>query len=221
MLNNIRATTVNGHGVDQCAAEAGPSSGRPGERIARSKLIPGESSLWLLLICDLFQFSIFFALFSYNRGRNPALFETSARGLHIGLGFVNTVVLISGSVLVAVALRRWDSGYSTHIVRRMLFWAGLCGVLFILIKITEYILAAHDGHTVGTNDFFMFYFVLTGFHIVHVLAGSAGLFFAARAVGNGQATPSPDRRGAVYSVGLFWHMVDIIWLVLFSLLYIT
>lgn len=216
MLGNPSAAIDEDHDATSLDSVNRADRGR-----SKPKLVPGETGLWLLLICDLFQFSVFFALFSYHRGHDPVLFEDSARNLHIGLGFINTLVLISGSVLVAVALGRWTGPENGRSATRLLFGAGLLGVLFAAIKITEYTLSARGGHTIGSNDFYMFYFCITGFHLVHVVAGSVALFFAARAIGSGSVNPSPTRQGAVYSVGLFWHMVDLVWLLLFSLLYIT
>ncbi|BBX00081.1 cytochrome c oxidase subunit 3 [Mycolicibacterium moriokaense] len=216
---SLAIADVRGVGRHTETAELSPNGTREG--LGRQKLIPGEPGLWLLLICDLMQFSLFFALFSYHRGREPELFEASARNLHIGLGFVNTIVLIVGSVLVAVAIDRWRGADSHRLVSRMLFATGVLGLVFVTIKIVEYMLSAHAGHTIGSNDFYMFYFCLTGFHLVHVIAGSVALFIVARAVSNGRVTPSPEKRGTVYSVGLFWHMVDLVWLLLFSLLYIS
>jgi nitric oxide reductase NorE protein len=183
--------------------------------------VAGETALWVLLIADLFQFTLFFALFSYHRGRDPMLFDNTAGNLHVELGFTNTLVLILGSVLVAAALRRWGNGAPDHAVTRLIRCASGCGVVFVAIKITEYILNTADGHTIGENSFFMFYYCVTGFHFVHAIAGTVALLFAARAISLNRAQPSIDRRGAVYSVGLLWHLVDVIWLVLFSLFYIS
>lgn len=205
------------HNARPARADAPPESRNRQSR----NLIPGESGVWVLLLSDLFQFTVFFALFSYHRGREREVFEDSARQLHLELGFTNTVILIVASVVVAVALRHWGHGATPRATSRLLFASAALAALFVVIKITEYILTAHAGYTIGTNDFFMFYFCVTGFHLVHAVAAGIALFFAARSVARGQAEPHSKHRGAVYSIGLLWHMVDLIWLVLFSLLYIS
>jgi len=102
--------------------------------------------------------------------------------------------------------------------RVALFATILCAMLFIGIKVTEYGGKLHSGLTPQTNIFFSYYYALTGLHLVHVAAGAIMLWFALRQSGiRGRG----DRISFVEFVGCFWHMVDLLWIVIFPLLYLS
>jgi nitric oxide reductase NorE protein len=179
--------------------------------------LPGEAGIWIFIGGDLLVFSLFFATFLYYRGANLALFEHSQASLGRGFGLFNTLILLSSSLLVATAVKSAREGLHGR-AGRLLVAAMVCGLGFGASKSLEYAAKFHAGITVQTDDFFMFYFMLTGIHMVHVIFATAMLFYLwtqTRAV----------QRGAHYlnvmeAGGVFWHMVDLLWVALFALLYL-
>lgn len=94
----------------------------------------------------------------------------------------------------------------------------MCVLVFAVLKITEYVAEVGAGYTPGTNLFFTYYFVLTGIHLPHVLIGALLLFSLWR----GLRGPKPGiSAGFAEGAGICWHMVDLLWVVLFPLLYLS
>jgi nitric oxide reductase NorE protein len=101
----------------------------------------------------------------------------------------------------------------------MLGIAVLCGAAFAAIKIAEYMTLIRAGNWPVTNDFFMFYFFITFIHCVHVLAGMVVL---AMVVGKrGDEALLVSERSSLDSAASYWHMVDLIWVMIFPMLYLV
>ena len=99
---------------------------------------------------------------------------------------------------------------------RLTSYGGLCGVAFIVIKIFEWHAEISNGHTITSNDFFMFYFMLTGVHLLHVVMGLCFLAVVIVELRNPKL-----RRVAMVEIGAtYWHMVDLLWVVIFALVYV-
>ncbi|MGE2737382.1 cytochrome c oxidase subunit 3 [Mycolicibacterium vaccae] len=176
--------------------------------------LPGEASMWFFVIGDLLIFAFYFVAYMYYRGQNHELFLDSQAKLNTDLGAVNTVVLLTSSLFVALGIWAARAG-KTADADRLLCLALGCGALFPVLKAFEYIPEVLAGLTPGTDLFFMFYFVMTGMHLCHVLLGLAILAFMVRNVRGGQPRMSLLETGATY-----WHMVDLLWIILFALLYL-
>lgn len=177
--------------------------------------LPGEPSMWFFVLGDLLIFGAYFVGYMYYRGQNPELFLESQEQLNLNIGIVNTVVLLTSSLLVALGTQAARAGKTTD-AHRLCCAALAFGALFPLLKIFEYVPEITAGLTPGTNLFFMYYYVLTGMHLSHVLLGLVILWFVIRDL-RGPATP---RILFVESGATYWHMVDVVWLVLFALLYL-
>ncbi|MGP4055916.1 cytochrome c oxidase subunit 3 [Mycobacterium sp. 4D054] len=176
--------------------------------------VPGESSMWFFVIGDLLIFGVYFVVYMYYRGQDQDLFLHSQAKLNLTIGAVNTVVLLTSSLFVALGTAAARAGKTTDAYR--LFWLALAGgALFPVLKAFEYIPEITAGLTPGTNLFFMFYYVMTGMHLCHVLLGLVILGFVIRDLRG----PAP-RMSLVETGATYWHMVDLLWLVLFALLYL-
>lgn len=187
--------------------------------IARTRPhIPGEPGIWMLIVGDMTLFSLLFGLFLYYRSGNPALFTASQAQLNQMLGLVNTLLMLTSSWLVASgvqAARRGDA----KLLQQCFRWAILCGAAFLGVKVQEYGEKISAGLNTWSNDFFMLYFCYTGIHMIHVVLGMGvlgGLMAYSRA-GNFTAI----RLRAIENGATFWHLVDLIWVVLFALLYLV
>lgn len=175
---------------------------------------PGESSMWFFVIGDLLIFGFYFVVYMYYRGENHQLFLDSQAKLNTDIGAINTVVLLTSSLFVALGVSAARSGKigDAHLLLRLAFG---CGAIFPVLKAFEYIPEVLAGITPGTNLFYMFYFVMTGMHLCHVFLGLAILFFLIRNVRGSRPRITLLETGATY-----WHMVDLLWIVLFALLYL-
>ena len=171
--------------------------------------LPGNPLMWVLILSELLVFMAFFVLYITERAAQVALFDASQQHLDPLMGGLNTMVLLTSGLFVAFAVEAIAAGK----VRRTRQWlagaAGL-GVLFGAIKIVEYSSKFAVGITPETNTFFGFYFGLTAFHFAHVLFGLIllGLVSWRTNVEN------------VETAAAFWHMVDLIWILLYPLLYL-
>jgi nitric oxide reductase NorE protein len=170
-----------------------------------------------MLLGDMVVFTVFFGTILVLRGQHPELFDGSQPSLHRGLGAVNTLVLLTSSLLVAngVRLARNRDRRAPLLFRGAL----LCGLGFVAIKAVEYASLARGGHGPGVNDFFTYYFVFTGIHLGHVVLGSGGLLVASRLAQPGHS--GRNRESWLEGIACFWHLVDLLWIVLFALLYLV
>jgi nitric oxide reductase NorE protein len=187
---------------------------------APAKRIPGEAGLWVLLLGDMTVFALFFGAFLVTRGQHPAEFAASRTQLTIGLGAANTVALLTSSLLVARAVRAHREGRGPQAARRLIAGAGLCALVFATIKGLEWGERLHAGDTPASSDFFMFYFAITAVHFLHLLIGVALLGWVWRIVG--RPGPAGARERLIVECGAsYWHMVDLLWIVIFPLLYLA
>ena len=180
--------------------------------------MPGEIGIWLFIFGDMMVFSLFFITFVYNRGHNVELFQTSQTHLNQTLGALNTLFMLSSSWFVASAVQaaRRNLGKVTPLCFML---ALLCGLGFAVVKFFEYGEKIRAGITLNTNDFFMFYYMFTGIHFMHVMLGMGVLIFMTRYSWSGDFTAK--KIGHLESGASFWHVVDLLWIVLFALLYLV
>jgi nitric oxide reductase NorE protein len=188
---------------------------RPGHGAAE---VPGEYGVWALIFGDFAVFGFFFITYSYYRSQDVALYVASQQTMHGALGLTNTLLLLTSSWLVAVGVQRAKDGNTTR-GAWLISGALLCGLGFCLIKALDYHASIQAGIGLTTNEFYIFYFMFTGIHLVHVLIGMGVLLFM-RSVISRQAPLSKSDISALQSCGIFWHLVDILWVFLFALFYI-
>jgi nitric oxide reductase NorE protein len=163
-------------------------------------------------------FGAFFATFMVERAKAPEIFDVARRTLHLGIGLTNTLVLLTSSLFVVVALRALRSG-AHQVARSAVMAAMACGGVFIALKVFEYSSLITDGHGVGANHFYLYYFILTGVHLFHVCVGMGVLTFLLTQTRRREI--SETRMAVVEGGACFWHLVDLLWIVLFPLLYLV
>jgi nitric oxide reductase NorE protein len=183
-----------------------------------ARRIPGEQGTWVFLFGDMLVFGAFFATFMIERAKAPEVFDVARRTLHLGVGLANTLVLLTSSLCVVVALGALRSG-ARRTARSAVVAAMACGGVFIALKVFEYHSLVTDGHGVGANHFYLYYFILTGVHLFHVCVGMAVLAFLLTQTR--QTDLSETRMAVVEGGACFWHLVDLLWIVLFPLLYLV
>lgn len=171
--------------------------------------LPGDLMMWVLIVSELLVFGAGLAAFLGVRITDPAGFATAQDHLQRTAAGINTLVLVTSGFLAALAVRA-SARSQVAVARLLLTGAGLLGIIFLIIKAREYSAEIAQGIDVDTHPFFMFYFLLTGFHAAHVVAGIVILGLVGWHV-----------RPRTVEVGAsFWHMVDLVWVLLLPVIYL-
>lgn len=180
--------------------------------------MPGEEGVWLFIAGDLVLFSLLFTIFLRTRAGQLAVFEQGRALLNQNWGLVNTLLMLSSSWFVATAIKAARRQLVAVTVR--CFGAALlCGAAFAAVKYVEYSEKLDAGLTLTSNDFFMLYFIYTGIHLLHVAIGMGVLTTLIVYSRSGGFVPGKLRN--LESGASFWHLVDLLWIVLFALLYLV
>ena len=180
------------------------------------RAVPGEPGVWILILGEMSFFAALFVSFLYYRGADVAAFNASQGELSRTIGLINTLVLLTSSLFVAKAVKA--TALDQVRIARPLFLAGFaCALAFMGLKALEYHDLLSRGITLESSLFFPFYFGLTALHLAHVLIGSILLAVLARAT-----RKAPVKHFAlIEGASCFWHMVDLLWIVIFALLYLV
>jgi nitric oxide reductase NorE protein len=182
------------------------------------KKIPGEEGVWIFILGDMTVFAVFFIVYLVERSKQIDLFVASQATLNKNFGAINTVFLLISSLFVVLAVHATRSAQRL-LAQRFIVGAFLCGIAFIVVKIFEYHEKIAADEIPTTNGFYLLYFVLTGLHLFHLVIGLAVLtvlwFLACR--------PEVSKNQWAFFEGgaCFWHMVDLLWLVLFPLIFLV
>lgn len=184
--------------------------------------------MWLFLATEMVLFGGLFLAYAYLRGRYPAEFRVGGEAMSVPMGLGNTAVLLTSSLTVALAIDALRRGDRSRAMACLAGTLGL-GLTFLVIKAFEwgakfehglYPGAKHlAGLPLGEQVFFGLYFTMTGLHALHVLAGLSVLAGLLAMVGRG--TVHPGRSIHLENGGLYWHLVDVVWIFLFPLFYLA
>jgi cytochrome c oxidase subunit 3 len=186
---------------------------------------------WIFLGSEVLLFAGLFALYAAGRVGNSAAFEQGIASSSKTIGFINTLILLSSSTAVALAVEFLRQG-RTRACKVALLTSLVLGVAFLTLKLSEY--AGHFQHGIfpgGAGEFFRshrtrglplfwsLYFVTTGLHAVHVTVGLIVLGVSARQIARGRIPPA--RSYVLENGALYWHLIDLIWIFLWPLYYLT
>jgi nitric oxide reductase NorE protein len=179
--------------------------------------LPGVDGVWVFIGADLVIFAILFLSFMQDRLKNPAIFEASRQTLNMHLGGIDTLILLTSSWSVALAVQAMKRDQIDR-EPRLLLGGALTGLMFMASKSIEYFQKFAHGITPGTNPFYMWYFTLTGIHLVHVVVGTSLLTYLW--IRSRRGTYDHLHRAVPESVASYWHLVDLLWIMIFPLLYL-
>ena len=179
--------------------------------------LPGDLAMWFFILAELSVFAILILAFAVTQALKPQLFSESRLLLHTSTGLAMTLSLLTGGLFAALAQEQ---------VRRSrprcgavyLLAALLAASVYVVLKLTEYRHLLASGLGMERDTFFTLYWILTGFHFLHVLLGMVILGWLAERCRRGLY--DADNRSGFESGVLYWHMVDLIWVVLFPLVYV-
>ncbi len=171
--------------------------------------LPGNLMMWILILSELVVFGVAFIGFAVTRALDPELFNAGQAHLDRLLGGVNTLVLVTSGYIAALGVEAGRKGRRRR-ASQLFIAASAVGSVFLFIKLAEYSATLNAGYTIDTDNFFALYFLLTGFHFLHVIFGIVLLLVIARwnSVENLET-------GAA-----FWHMVDLVWVILYPIVYL-
>lgn len=171
--------------------------------------LPGDLMMWVLIVSELLVFGAGLAAFLGVRITDPAGFAAAQDHLHRTGAGINTLVLVTSGFFAALAVRAAEAARKAA-TRMWLAAAAALGVVFLVLKGIEYADKARSGIGIETSPFFTFYYLLTGFHAAHVVAGIVILGLVSL-----RCVPRTVEVGAA-----FWHMVDLVWVLLFPVIYL-
>ncbi len=177
----------------------------------------GDLAVWIFILAELLVFGLFFSSYAITRINNIELFNAYQSTLNRQVALVNTLALITSSYFVVRSVIEVKLGQKDKALRWMLF-AILMGFLFIVVKTLEFEHHLSQGITLSTNTFYMFYLSLAFFHYLHVILGLIVLGVIYLNLGKGAYTK--NSHSGIESGANYWHMVDLVWLILFSLVYV-
>ena len=186
--------------------------------------------MWLFLSTEILLFAVLFTAYAVYRFLFPVGFEEASKLAHVAMGATNTVVLITSSLTVALAIHYARHGENRKVVGLLAVTIGF-GAVFMVLKGFEYYHHYLDGQLPGrlyhyagvqgpgVSMYFTVYFLMTGLHGLHVLIGMSLLAWVAMRAWRGEFGPGYST--PVELSGLYWHLVDLIWIFLFPLLYLV
>lgn len=196
-----------------------PPSSLPagGPAQAHGPRLAGDLAIWFFILAELLAFGVFFAAYAFTRANNIELFNAEQAALNRNAGALNTVLLLTASYFVVRAVQAAEAQAS----RQCANWLGgaiLTGLGFIVVKLSEYAAAFEHNISLSSSTFHMFYLSLTFFHFMHVILGLVILI----AMWNGarQGRYRPGEMNGLETGAAYWHMVDLVWLILFPLVYV-
>ena len=206
-------------GATPAHAAAPPSPARHAETV--------DLGMWAFLATEMLFFGSLFMAYTLYRVSYPAAFRAGAQDMEFGLGTLNTALLLVSSVCMALADRAVRAG-RVRLGTVLLVATGVLGVAFLGIKGFEYHAKAVDGLVPGAHFraggapqlqmFFALYFAMTGLHAIHMILGVGAVIWLIVRLRRG--TLSPSNAEPLAAIGLYWHFVDCIWVVLYPLFYL-
>lgn len=183
--------------------------------------------MWLFLFTELLFFGGLFLLYAVYRSQFSQEFIAASAELNMTVGAVNTIVLITSSLTMALSITAVKNGDPGSSLRYQLFTIFLA-VVFLIVKYFEWSAKISHGIYPGSAEiiargqgaviFYSLYFVMTGIHGLHVLAGAGVIAFMLNMTRKGMINRSNNIR--LENTGLYWHFVDVVWIYLFPLLYL-
>ena len=173
--------------------------------------------MWCFIYAELLVFGIFFLAYAFARTRNVELFNASQLELNRTSGAINTVMLITSSYFVVRAVNAIKQADGRRCAQWLIAALG-CGSVFVVLKLIEFGAKVEAGINLSTNTFYMFYLSLAFFHFMHVILGMVILGAVALKAWKGGYSVR-DHVG-VETGAAYWHMVDLVWIILFPLIYV-
>jgi len=171
--------------------------------------------MWVFVLFEALVFTAYFGVYVFSRARSPDLFLASQAHLNLRVGVFNTLVLLASSWSVARCVQAAREG-SFETALTNVYLTMLFGVVFLVSKVLEWATEIGQGFTFTTDEFFSFYYFLTGIHFIHLLIGFVVLAVAVRQLRD----PARRSQETIETCATYWHTIDLLWILIFALLYV-
>ncbi|MDX2322387.1 MAG: cytochrome c oxidase subunit 3 family protein [Moritella sp.] len=179
--------------------------------------VPGNIAVWILIYAELTEFGLFFVIFLIAKAANPLIFAEGPAQLHTSSGAANTLILLTSSFFVARAIHAIKRD-KLKSCQRWLWLTLVAGSAYLATKAWEYGINADNGIDGTSNLFFTIYYYLTFNHLLHVMMGMCTIGWVL--VRSYIFPYSKDDHEGLESAACYWHMVDLVWIMIFPLLYV-
>ncbi len=177
---------------------------------------PGGLLMWIIIFLELLTFGIALIIMVYSAKEEPVVFHESRLLLNTTYGALNTVFLLTSGFFMTQFVR-FQRELNLKRSKLFLVLTMLGGIAFLFLKAIEYSDKIDAGLTIGYNNFFAFYWMLTLFHVIHVVVGL--VILGTLIAGLYKKNPSLKMEDVETSAA-FWHMCDLIWILLFPIIYL-
>jgi nitric oxide reductase NorE protein len=189
----------------------------PGEDTTKpARHVPGQPDMWVLVLFEALVFTAYFAVYLFHRSAHSGPFLHSQARLDPRFGTLNTLLMLTSSLFMLRCVQASRAGAFRGAMTNALITA-LLGTAFLASKITEWIRLVHAGLGFTSSEFFTYYFFLTGIHFLHLLIG----FIAIGVIVYQLRGPGRRSREIIETCATYWHTVDFLWVLIFSLLYVV
>jgi nitric oxide reductase NorE protein len=184
-----------------------------------ARFVPGQPDMWAFVLFETLVFTAYFGFYLFYRARSPELFLHSQAQLDLRIGVFNTLVLLLSSWSVARCVQSSRAGAYRAALRDVFITAAFAAV-FLLLKVFEWARLVRMGNGLDSNDFFTYYFFLTGIHFVHLLIGFVVLGVVVYQL-RSPARREQELQENIETCATYWHTVDFLWVLIFALLYVV
>jgi cytochrome c oxidase subunit 3 len=189
--------------------------------------VGAKIGMWLFIFTEILLFGALFIVYTVYRYRHPVEFHLAHQELNVTIGFINTVILLISSATVAMSITALQTGDKKK-TQLFLMLTLVLAFAFLVNKYFEWGAKFHHGIYPGSDFllnlshgdilFFGLYFFMTGLHALHIIVGIVFLLWALVRVNQGRV--HKDKYVFLENGGLYWHLVDLIWIFLFPLFYL-
>lgn len=188
----------------------------------RARFVPGQPDMWAFVLFETLVFTGYFGFYLFYRARSPELFLQAQAHLDLRVGVANTLVLLLSSWSVARSVQSARAGAYRAALREVFITAAFAAV-FLFFKVFEWARLVRTGNGLNSNDFFTYYFFLTGIHFVHLLIGfvALGVIVYQLREKTRKAHEANESQQLVETCATYWHTVDFLWVLIFALLYVV
>lgn len=177
---------------------------------------PGGILMWIIIYLELITFTMALLAMVFSSFKEPEVFHNSRLQLNTFYGMINTVFLLTSGFFMAISVNELKNNNNQK-AKQYLLITMLLGLMFLGLKTLEYYDKIEMGLSIGYNTFFSFYWMLTLFHVIHVVVGLVILISVYFGIKKEKTTITIFD---VEASATFWHMCDLIWLLLYPAIYL-
>lgn len=181
-----------------------------------AKFVPGQPDMWMFVLFESMLFTGYFGVYLVSRTQNQQLYLQSQADLDLRIGVFNTIALLLSSWAIARCVQAARAGDYRSALNHAYLTVSF-GLVFLVTKITEWVMEIRMGNTFTSNEFFQHYFFLTSIHCIHVLIG----FVVLGVVIYQLRGPARRSQQLIETGATYWHTVDFLWVLIFALLYVV